>query len=138
MSELRLRWHGDVEGFLALGGDEAPVEVGSSAGLLEHLQREAQGYSEEELDLLGGFALFLCLREVRVGRAGLALVAAERALAALAPEDGSALDESGAFARGVTRLKEHLHGTRNEPYHVLAFLSLLFLRRRLGEPVSIA
>lgn len=138
MTDPRLRWHGDVGGFLALGAEDEPVEVWSSAGLLEHLQREAQGYSEDELDLLGGFALFLCIREVRVGRAGLALTAAERALAALAPEDGSALDESGAFERGVTRLREHLHGTRNEPYHVLAFLSLLFLRRRLGEAVPIA
>ncbi len=131
MQPRAYEWRGDAMGHLVFAS--APErEIGSPERLVAHLREQGVRCSEEELELLGGFAFLLCLREVRIGRAGAALGAAARALDAnLPPVPDSASD--AAFRKGVTQLEEHLFATRGEPARVLAYLAHLYLTTRVAE-----
>lgn len=130
MSVPRLVWEGDVQGSLRLGSSPQPLR--SVEALATRVREPGLELDGEECALLGGFALLLCIRDVRVGRAGLVLPTAQRRLQAACGEllDG---EQARAFRLGVETLAEDLHPTRGEPHHVLAYLAWLHLERRLEE-----
>ncbi len=131
MSAPRLVWQGEVDGALHFPGADAPP-VRSVEELAQGVRDRGASLDDAELDLLGGFALFLCIRGERVGRAGLVLPRAERHLDAACRELFAGDDaRERVFRHGADALLEHLHPTRSEPHHVLAYLGLLALERRL-------
>ncbi len=127
---MEIAWQGDVGGALAVAGAEGTIA--SPEALALHLDGHASEASSEELGLLGIAGLLLCIRDVRLGRAGAVLPAAERALQQRGPRF-DALTQAEAFVAGMDDLLAHLEPTRSEPHHVLAYLALLFLERRLAE-----
>lgn len=124
-----LAWIGDVQGHLETGGD-APEVIGSTEALLAHAHAHGGEHPLEEAELFGALALFLRLRETRVGAAGRVLTSALRPLAA-GPVFADPAREA-AYRAGIEALGEHLEPLRNEPHHVLAYQAFLYLEQRYG------